>query len=61
MNKQGYVCLGSCQAVVSEEQHRKGLTACGNDICELKGKPFVLGSKCEKCGLNYSQQESHQH
>ncbi len=60
MNNQ-HVCLGSCQAVVSEEEYKNGLTACGNETCENKGKPFAKGDKCSFCGKNYSEGEKHQH
>lgn len=56
-----YVCLGSDQAVISEEEYNKGLTACGNDHCNFKGNPFVEGDKCEICGKNYSKDKPHKH
>lgn len=59
MNRQGYVCLGSCHAAITEEQYKNGLTACGNEACENKGKPFVKGIKCEKCGLTFREGQKH--
>lgn len=59
MNNQGYVCLGSCHALISEEQHKNGLTACGSDSCEYKAKPFVKGFKCAKCGTTYTEGGNH--
>lgn len=61
MNNQGYVCLGSCKALITEEVYEGGLKFCGNDACELKGKPFVEGGKCEECGKNYSKDNPHTH
>lgn len=61
MNNQTYVCLGSCQAQISEEEYHKGLTACGNDTCENKGKPFVKGGRCQHCGKNYAEGQEHLH
>lgn len=61
MNNQNYVCLGSCQAQISEEDYKKGLTACGNDSCNLKEQPLVKGSKCAACGKNYAESQMHQH
>lgn len=44
--------MGSCQAVISEEQHKKGLVACGAEVCTMKGKPFVEGKRSEETGMN---------
>jgi len=54
-----YVCLGSCHAHISEEEYNKGLIKCGNDACELHGKPFVRGEKCPKCGTTYPLGDTH--
>lgn len=51
-----YVCLGSCQAVISEEEYEKGLTQCGTEGCSLKGHKFVLGHKSEETGKNVEDQ-----
>lgn len=40
-----YVCLGTCQGVVSEEQYKNGLNKCGAEGCNLKGHPLVEGKK----------------
>lgn len=47
-----YVCMGSCQAVISEDQYKAGLTACGANDCTLHGQPFVEGKKSEVTGKN---------
>lgn len=60
MSNQGYVCLGSCRALISEEQYKNGLTDCGSDSCKKKGQPFARGSKCKECGLTYAEGEVHQ-
>ncbi len=47
-----YVCLGSCQAVISQEEYDKGLTKCGASDCTLYQHPFVEGKKDETTGKN---------
>jgi len=47
-----YVCLGSCQSVVSEEQYESGMTTCNNASCSMKGEPLVRGKKSETTGQN---------
>ena len=47
-----YVCLGTCQAVITEEQYNNGLTKCGADVCTMKGQQFVEGKKSETTGKN---------
>lgn len=47
-----YVCLGTCQAVVSEKQYNEGLNACGTKGCTLEGQHFVVGKKNEITGKN---------
>lgn len=61
MNDQKYVCLGNCQAVISSTEYKEGLKVCGNGSCELKGKIFASGDKCEECGKNYSKDNPHTH
>lgn len=61
MNNQKYVCLGSCQAVISQDKYDQGLKSCGNDSCELKGKSFAVGDKCEVCRRNYPKAIPHNH
>jgi hypothetical protein len=51
-NQKTYVCLGTCQAVITEEQHKNGLTNCGAEVCTMKGQPFVEGKKSETSGKN---------
>ena len=52
-----YVCLGSCQAVVNEEQYKNGLTTCGADSCTMKGQPLVPGKKNPETGKNETTQQ----
>ena len=47
-----YVCLGSCQGVVTKEQYDNGLTHCGAEGCELKGQPLIPGKKNPETGKN---------
>lgn len=61
MNSDTYVCLGDCQAVISNDEYQKGLTKCGTDTCELKGVRFVKGDKCKKCGRNQASDNPHIH
>lgn len=51
-----YVCMGSCQAVVSEEQYKNGLTACGAEGCTMHGKPLVVGKKSQTTGQNQEEE-----
>lgn len=51
-NPKTYVCLGTCQAVISEEEYKNGLTKCGAEVCTMKGQPFVEGKKSEETGKN---------
>ncbi len=50
--KKTYVCLGTCQAVITEEQYNNGLTKCGAKECTLYDHPFVQGHKSEETGKN---------
>jgi len=52
-----YVCLGTCQAVITEEQYKNGLTQCGAESCTLKGHPFVEGKKNPETGKNEATEE----
>lgn len=61
VKKQTHVCLGKCQALVSDEEYNSGLIACRNESCENKGKAFVKGGKCVTCGRNYAEDQKHQH
>lgn len=61
MSNQTYVCLGNCQAVISDQDYKNGLTACGNNVCENKGKPFSKGGKCTTCGKTFAENQKHQH
>lgn len=35
-----YICEGSCQAKITQEQYDGGLTKCGDNSCNFFGKPF---------------------
>lgn len=47
-----WVCMGTCQAVISEEDHKNGLVNCGAEVCTMKGQPFVKGHKSDVTGKN---------
>ena len=57
----GYVCLGTCQAEITDEQYNEGLTTCGAEVCTMKGKPFAKGLKCQTCGKNIAEGTQHEH
>jgi hypothetical protein len=52
-----YVCLGTCQGVVTEEQFKNGLNKCGAEGCDLKGHPLVPGKKNSETGKNEATEE----
>ena len=35
-----YICEGTCQAQITQEEYDKGITKCGAKECTLYGKPF---------------------
>jgi hypothetical protein len=51
-DKKTYVCLGSCQAEITEIQYNNGLIKCGAKECTFYEKPFVEGKKSETTGKN---------
>jgi len=53
-----YVCLGTCQAVISEEKYKAGLTKCGTNECNMYDQPFVPGKKNEATGKNEPTEET---
>jgi len=57
-NQKTYVCLGTCQAVITEEQYKNGLTKCGAETCTLKGHPLVPGKKNPQTGKNEATEEA---
>ena len=59
MDRNGHVCLGSCRALISEEEYANGLHVCGAEVCTQKGQSFVRGWKCGKCGLTYVDKQTH--
>ncbi|MEK7595768.1 MAG: hypothetical protein AAB443_04260 [Patescibacteria group bacterium] len=61
MAKIVYVCSGTCQAEVTEEQYKNGLTKCGANVCSMKGHEFEKRLKCEECGALYKEGEAHKH
>jgi len=57
-DKKTYVCMGSCQAVITEEQYKNGLTKCGTKECSLYDHPFVEGKKSEITGKNEAAEQT---
>lgn len=45
-----YVCLGTCNGIVTEEQFNAGLNKCGTKGCNLEGHPLVPGRKNSETG-----------
>ncbi len=56
-----YICTGGCGAVISQEQHEGGLTACGAQGCQHHGIRFEKRMKCGECGELYKEGEAHEH
>ena len=61
MNKIVYICVGTCEAEISEEQYKNGLTKCGGEGCSLKGHEFEKRIKCGECGAIFKEEEVHTH
>ena len=61
MSQTVYVCTGTCQAEISEEQFKEGLTHCGADTCDKKGVLFDKSQKCDTCGPVYPPAQPHEH
>jgi hypothetical protein len=53
-----WVCMGACQAVISQKEYDEGLTKCGAESCDMHGKPFVKGTKDEVTGKNVAEEEA---
>ena len=49
--------MGTCQAVVGEDEYNAGLTQCGADVCTMKGEPFIEGARSEATGKNEKKEE----
>ena len=41
MEETKYVCEGTCNGSVNEEQFRSGMNKCGTEGCPKKGEPLV--------------------
>lgn len=52
-----YVCLGTCQAVITKEQYDNGLTKCGAKECSMHQHPFVKGHKSQATGKNVANEQ----
>ncbi|OGC70595.1 hypothetical protein A2415_02490 [candidate division WWE3 bacterium RIFOXYC1_FULL_39_7] len=61
MDKNVYVCTGTCSAEVSQEEFENGVTQCGTDGCNMKGHAFEKRVKCVACGNVRKDGESHSH
>lgn len=56
-----YICTGTCEAKISEEEFKNGLTACGTEGCTHKGHTFEKRLECHVCGKLYKEDENHTH
>lgn len=56
-----YVCEGTCEAKITEEQYNSGLTKCGAEGCSLKGHDFTKMFECELCGAVVRDASTHKH
>ena len=61
MSQTVYVCTGTCQAEISEEQYKAGLTKCGAETCDKKGVPFDKRLKSDTCAEIYQETQTHDH
>ena len=61
MDKKVYVCTGTCQAEISEEDYKKGLVKCGTHGCTHFGHTFAERLKCRLCDKLYKVEEEHHH
>ena len=41
MGEPRYVCEGTCNGSVSEEEFNSGMNVCGTEDCPKKGEPLV--------------------
>ena len=56
-NQKTYVCLGTCNGMVTEEQFKSGLNKCSTKGCNLEGHPLVPGKKNPETGKNEATNE----
>ncbi|MBI3980672.1 hypothetical protein HY345_01620 [Candidatus Microgenomates bacterium] len=61
MDQKVYVCTGTCQAEVTEEQYQSGIVKCGTGGCTMEGHTFEERRKCSVCGQTYKPEETHSH
>ena len=54
---QNYVCLGTCNGIVTEEQFKAGQNKCATKGCNLEGHPLVPGRKNPETGKNEAIEE----
>ena len=61
MDQVVYVCTGTCQAQVSEDEYKNGLTKCGAETCTMHNHAFEKRLKCATCEVLYKENENHTH
>lgn len=54
-----YICLGTCQGNVSEEQFKKGMNKCEDKTCEGYQKPLARKLHCLKCEEYFDEGQNH--
>lgn len=55
-----YLCPGSCNKIISEENFNSGDNACDTEECECNGKPLVMKMFCPTCDIYYVEGELHE-
>lgn len=61
MDKDVYICTGSCEAKISQERYDQGLTKCGTKDCSMFSQPFKKMKQCRECSTIYEQDYPHTH
>lgn len=55
-----YFCTGTCEAVITKQQHDEGLQKCGAPQgCSMKDHPFAKCAHCPKCDQHVRKSTAH--
>ena len=54
-----YVCEGSCQGKVTEEEFKNGKNTCASEGCKNFGQPLVRSEYCPRCNTVFEEGEDH--
>lgn len=55
-----YICPGSCNKIISEEDFKNGITMCDSENCERNGQPLLMKLFCPNCEVYYGEEETHE-